>query len=122
MDASSLMDDVTVLTVKRANVAVATSGNQALIAAVVGKTTRILSVAIFAVTAIDVYFNDGTADLFGDATSLVKLDNTGAVGALGFILPYNPQGWFETAADNRPINLNLSGSTAVGGTITYVEV
>ena len=39
----------------------------------------------------------------------------GAVGAGGFALQENRTGWFQTAAVNRPINLNLSGAVGVAG-------
>jgi hypothetical protein len=39
----------------------------------------------------------------------------------GYVLPYNPVGWFETAS-NTLLNLNLSAANAVRGSITYIEV
>lgn len=66
-------------------------------------------------------FSDGTANLLG-GTRKIKLDNTGAVGPGGFALQENRTGWFQTAAVNGPINLNLSGAIGVAGCLTYVEV
>jgi hypothetical protein len=44
------------------------------------------------------------------------------LGALDQLaLPFNPAGWFETAAA-AVLELALSGSTQVGGTIQYVTV
>ena len=40
---------------------------------------------------------------------------------LQLILPYNPAGWFETAA-NKLLNLELSATTAVAGVLGYVLV
>lgn len=116
-----LANDTTMLTPKFANIDTATSGNNAIVAAVGGATIRVLSVIVTASGAVDVYFNDGTANLLG-GTRLVKLDNTGAAGAVGFSLPFNPVGWFETAAVNRPINLNLGAAVGVAGCLVYVEV
>lgn len=123
-DVNSLMNDTTVLTVKYANIANNTSGNNAIVAAVGGAKIRVLSIALMieGATSVNTYWNDGTANLMGDSTHLIPLSNDGATGAAGFILPYNPKGWFETAAVNRPINLNLSGAVDVAGCLTYVEV
>ncbi len=123
LDASSMMDDTTVLTVKRAELTTATTGNQALVAAVAGKTTRILALSILATGGVnDVYVNDGTADLIADATNKIPLSLDGSDGAQGFVLPFNPQGWIQTAAVNRAINVNLGSANAVTALATYVEV
>jgi hypothetical protein len=39
----------------------------------------------------------------------------------GYVLPFNPVGWFETAADTL-LNLNLSAAIAVGGSLVYIVV
>jgi hypothetical protein len=39
----------------------------------------------------------------------------------GFVLPFNPVGWFETAA-NTLLNLELSGAVSVDGSLVYIEV
>jgi hypothetical protein len=39
----------------------------------------------------------------------------------GFTLPFNPVGWFETAAGEL-LNLELSAGVSVDGCLTYVEV
>lgn len=120
-DAKVLYDGTTAVTVKRANIDTATANNNAIVAAVLTKKIRVISVSLFASGAVDVYFNDGTANLLG-GTRKVKLDNTGAVGAGGLVLQQNLTGWFETADVNRPLNLNLSGAVGVAGCLTYVEV
>lgn len=121
IQSDALMNDTTVMTPKFANIDVASSGNNQIVAAIASTTIRVLAVFVAASGAVDVYFNDGTANLLG-GTRLVKLDNTGAAGAVGFSLPFNPVGWFETAADNRPINLNLSAAVGAAGCLVYVEV
>jgi hypothetical protein len=119
-DAKLLYDGTTSLTVKHANIDTATSGNNELVAAVAGKVLRVVSVFLAASGAVDVYFNDGTANLLG-GTRKIKLDNTGAAGAVGFALQENGKGWFKTAAANRPLILNLSGAVGVAGCVSYVE-
>lgn len=120
-DSSNRYDGATALTPKFANIDTATSGNNAIIAANATKKIRVISISLFSSGVVDVYFNDGTANLLG-GTRKIKLDNTGATGAGGFCLQENDTGWFETAATNRPINLNLSAAIGVCGCVTYVEV
>ena len=117
-------DGATQATLKRANIIASSSGTNELVAAVEGKKIRVVSIAVIATsaTAVNLYFNDGTASLFGGASNKVTIQSTGVDGPAGFVLPYNPAGWMETAAVNRAINLNLSGAVAVAGSVQYVEV
>jgi hypothetical protein len=116
-----LMVDTTAEIPKFVNIDTATSGNNALVSAVAGKDIRVIALFLAASGAVDVYLNDGTANILG-GTRKVKLDNTGAAGAVGFSLPFNPVGWAETAAVNRPLNLNLSAAVGVAGCLVYIEV
>jgi uncharacterized lipoprotein YbaY len=43
------------------------------------------------------------------------------VANTGFVLPFNPVGWFETAS-NTLLNLELSAAISVDGSLVYVEV
>ena len=43
------------------------------------------------------------------------------VANTGFVLPYNPAGWFETA-DATLLNLELSAAISVDGCLTYVDI
>jgi hypothetical protein len=123
LDVSNLYDGSNVLVPKFAKLSSATSGNQTLVAAVVGKKIRIVALHILAgASTNNIYINDGTDDLYGDATRKIPLDVTGAAGAGGFALPFNPVGWFETGATNRPINVNLGSANSVLAIATYVEV
>lgn len=112
----------TLLVPKFANISAASSGDNALVAAVASATIRVLSLAVVAAGEVDAYFHDGTDNLMGDATNKLNLDVDGTAGARSLVLPFNPAGWFQTGADNRPINLNLSGAIAVVGCMTYIEV
>jgi len=119
----AIMSDSTALTPKFVNISTAASGDTALVAAVAAKTIRVLSLSVFAFgTANTLYFNDGTASVFADATNKIPIDKTGAAGAGGFVLAFNPLGHFQTAAVNRPININLGAAQGVTGCMTYVEV
>jgi len=107
---------------KFAKISAAASGDNALVSAVAGKKIRVLAMALVATDALSLYFNDGTADLFADSSNSVPLDETGAAGSGGFVLGFNPVGWFETADVGRPLNVNLSGAVGVCGSLVYVEV
>lgn len=104
-----------------ANIDTAASGNTALVAAVSDKKIRVLAVAVIGAGATDVYFNDGTANLFG-GTRAAPISLDGSDGGAGFIIDYSPVGWFETAAVNRPLNLNCSTTGGVMGCVVYVLV
>ncbi len=118
-----LVSDKTLAQVQSVRIDTAASGDTELIGADADKTFLVLSLAVFNTgTAVDIYFNDGTADLLGDAALPIKLDATGAAGPPGFVLQHNDYGWFETAAVNRALNINLSTTQGVGGVLRYVEV
>ncbi len=101
--------------IKYAVVNVASSGDNTIQAAAgVGIKIRVLSVFLVAAGTVVVRFESaagGTA-LTGEMP---------LVANSGFVLPFNPGGWFETA-DNALLNLELGGAVGVDGCVTYVEV
>lgn len=105
---------VDVLPQKYSKIAASSTGNNTVVAAVTGKKIRVLAVNFSASAAVNVKFQSGAGGT--DITGLYYLAANG-----GFVLPYNPLGWFETAAASL-LNLNLSGDVAVGGSVTYIEV
>lgn len=104
----------TILTPKFAVISASSSGNNTLVAAVASKKVRVLSLWLTSNGTVNAKFQSGAGgtDISGLAYLVV---NT------GFVLPYNPVGWFETGS-NTLLNLNLSAAIAVGGSLTYVEV
>jgi hypothetical protein len=97
---------------KFASISHASSGDNAIVAAVAGKRIRVLSYAIVGAGAVSAKFRSGTTDITGAM----------AFGANGGIaMPFNPVGYFETAA-GAALNVNLSGAVAVAGHVTYIEV
>jgi hypothetical protein len=100
---------------KYAVIDTAATPDTTLVAAVTAKKIRVTSV--FLVTsggANTIRFESGTGGTaltgqFGMATTSV------------LVLPYNPAGWFETAA-GALLNLELSAGTSVDGSLTYTEV
>ncbi len=123
-DTDTIYQGTTALTTKRAKISCASSGENTLVALVSAHKIRVHSIALFAVgTAVSIYFKDGASGTanFADGTNPIPLDKSGAAGAGGFVLPFNPAGWFDTASGAALI-LNLSGAQAVAGGLQYTEV
>lgn len=105
----------TAVIVKRAIIDAAGSGNNTVVAAVTGKKIRVLA-AYFTMTgtAVTIRWESG-AD--GTALSGQMTPTQGST----IVLPYNPHGWFETAASTL-LNLELGGAQSVDGGLVYIEV
>jgi hypothetical protein len=100
-----------------ANIAVAGSGDNIIVAAVSGKKLRVVSGFMIAAGDIDVYFVDGAdTALVGDGTNGIDL-----AANSGFTMPFNPVGWFETGS-GQSLDLNLSAAIRLAGCLTYIEV
>lgn len=90
------------------------SGVTTLIPAVAGKKLFIISMSMISNGTVNVKFQSHI--LPTDLTGLYYL-----VANTGFVLPFNPNGWFQTIA-GEAFDINLSAAIAVGGSITYIEV
>ncbi len=104
----------TVVAPKFAIIDAATSGDNTLLAAVSAKKIRVLALFLVAAGTVNVRIESGAG-----GTALTGQMNL--VANTGFVLPYNPVGWFETAS-NTLLNLELSAAISVDGALTYVEV
>lgn len=114
-DVSTLRDaSNNALTPKYAVLDVGASGNNTLIAAVASKKIRVLAAFLIAAGTVNVRFQSGAG-----GTALTGQVNL--VANAGFVLPFNPVGWFETAV-NTLLNLELSAAVSVDGSLVYVEV
>lgn len=112
---SSVYNGETPLLPKFAAIDAASSGNNTIVAAVTGKKIRVLACfLIMTGTAVTIRFESGA-----DGTALTGQMTPSQGG--GFVLPFNPVGWFETAASTL-LNLELGGAQSVDGSVTYVEV
>ena len=117
-------DGTTACTIKRAT-GLAASGTAAMVAAVGAKKIRCLALSLLATSATvtNVYIANDDNDILGDSSNPIPLatdadgDNTA-----GFVLPWNPGGWFETDTVNEALNLILSAAQDVIYAITYIEV
>lgn len=99
---------------KYAAIDVASSGDNTLVAAVAGKKIRVLSLYLVAAGAVTVRFESGAG-----GAALTGQSSLAANG--GLVLPFNADGWFETAAATI-LNLELGGAVSVDGCLTYVEI
>lgn len=98
--------------IKHAYVNASSSGNNELVAAAgAGIKIRVISlVAVCGASANSMKLQSATTDI----SALFPFAGNG-----GMVLNENASGWFATAA-NEALNVNLSGATAVGVSITYV--
>lgn len=103
-----------VVTPKFAKIAASLSGDNTLVAAVTSKKLRVFAYNFLANGTVNGKFQSGAGGT--DLTGLKYL-----VANAGLVAPFNPLGWFETAA-GALLNLNLSGAIAVGGELVYGEI
>jgi len=103
---------------KFAAIAAATSGNNTLVGLVSGKKIRVLALFILAGAAGNIYFEStaGGTVIFGGSTNKIQLAANG-----GFVLPFNPVGWFETVVGEL-LNMNASSTGPFSGGLVYVEI
>lgn len=93
----------------------ATSGDNTLLAAQgAGNKIRVHQLMLVAAGTTTVRFESGAG---GTALS----GQMNLVANTGFVLPYSPIGWFETAA-NTLLNLELSAAVSVDGVCAYTVV
>lgn len=113
-ETGTVYNGTTALTPKFAVINVASSGDNTIVAAVTDKKIRVLQMMLMAGGDVDVRFESGAG---GTAlTGIMEL-----LAQVGFVLPFSPVGWFETAA-SALLNLELSGAVNVDGVLAYVEV
>ncbi len=104
-------------TPKFANIAVASSGDNTIVSAVASNKIRVLACFMMAGADVDAYWVDGAnGAICGDGTNGMDLTANS-----GFVLPFNPVGWFETAS-GQSLDLNLGGAVRVAGCLTYILI
>lgn len=107
-----IMDGTTAITPVSAIIDAATSGDNTLLAAQgAGNAIRVFSLYLVAAGTTTVRFESGAG---GTALS----GQMNLVANVGFVLPFNPLGWFTTA-DNALLNLELSAAVSVDGGFVY---
>ena len=96
---------------KFAAIDAASSGDNTIVAAVTGKKIRVVALFLVAAGAVTVRFESGAG-----GTALTGQMSLAANG--GFALPYNPVGYFETAAGEL-LNMELGGAVSADGSLVY---
>lgn len=110
-DTSVIKNGSTSLTPKFA--AISSTGSGDTLALVASKKIRVLSMFFVVAGATTVKFQSGGAT---DKTGAMSFAANG-----GISLPFNPTGWFETAAGEK-LNHVLGSAVAIAGGLTYVEI
>jgi hypothetical protein len=114
LSTDTIYNGTTALTPKFATIAASTSGNNQIVAAVTSKKIRVLAAQLISNGTVNAKWQSGSSGT--DLTGLAYL-----VANAGYVLPFNPCGWFESASGVL-LNLNLSAAINVGGSILYIEV
>lgn len=114
-DTNTLLNGNTALTPVDAPITASASGATTLVALVAAKKIRVLSMFLSANGAVNAKFQSHTTT--ATATGLIYC----AAAGDGLVLPFNPLGWFDTVA-GEALDINLSGTVAVGGQLKYVAV
>jgi hypothetical protein len=103
-----------------AKIDAATSGDNTLVAATSGKKIRVLSLFLVPAGTVTARFESGASGTALTGQMVLPVEGQHyATPAL--TLPFNPEGWFQTAA-SQLLNLELSGAVSVDGALTYVLV
>ena len=97
---------------KRDFILSSTTGAELVPAQGAGQKIRVTSMSVVATTAV-------SFSLASAATAICSAKPLGANG--GLVLPHNPLGWYETAA-NEALNIVLGAAVVVAVDITYVVV
>jgi hypothetical protein len=123
---SIVYDGTTACTVKRFH-AVVDADAEVVIAAPTGtKKIRVLSMAVFALsaTASTFYLESGTTgtDCFGTAAGPLTIEMDGAGGPAGIVLPFNPGGWFQVNEADEAVDVKMSSTQAMLFVGNYIEV
>jgi len=106
----------------RVSSVVAASGDSDLYTPAAGKKARVLAALIMPLgEAVNVALKLASDDVLGAAATPVVLDASGATGLPQLVLPYNPLGWFEGAADEK-VRLNASSTEPVQVLLVVVDM
>lgn len=92
----------------------ASSGDNEIVALVASRKIRVLSMFMISAGTVAARFES-------DAAGTALTGQMNLIANSGFVLPFNPAGWFETVA-GESLNLELSDAISVDGSLTYIEV
>ncbi len=91
-----------------------TNGDNTIVAASSGRRIRVLALFLVSGGATTVRFESGA----GGTALTGQMD---LVAQSTVVLPFNPSGWFETAAGEL-LNMELSAGVSVDGGLVYTEI
>jgi len=77
-----------------------------------GKKIRVTALTLVANSPISAKFQSASSDISG---------NFPLAANSGFVMPYNPEGWFDTAP-SEALNIVLSAGTTVAMQLTYITL
>jgi hypothetical protein len=100
-------------------------GTDNMVAAVADRKICVHAIALFATstTVTNVFVdNDDNDLLFNSGNPLPLSLDADADTVPGFVLPFNPGGWFTTDTVNQALTLNTSAAQDVAYAVTYTEV
>ena len=89
--------------------------NNTIIAASAGRILKVVSWELMAQVAVNATWESGTG-----GTTFITGPKYFA-GSGGMVAPFNPIGWFQTAAGSA-LNLRLSAATSIGGSVVYLII
>ena len=112
-DTSRMYDGTTQLTMAYSSLTVSNSGNTVVINAQTDKRIRVMSVFLMSYNTTSLIWQSGSS------TSLNLTGSTYLATNVGYVLPFHPNGWFQTQTSTL-LNINLSSPTSIGGCITYL--
>jgi len=104
---------------------VVTASGDAIIPAVANKIAKVQALAILATTTTSetlYIYHGSTTYLLGNNTNKLTVDLDGIDGPAGIVLPYNQEGWFQSATANEAIKMYISSTQPVIVVITYIYV
>jgi hypothetical protein len=113
-ETSTVYNGSSALTPLFANITPSASGDSTVIAAVASHIIRVLSLKVIANATNNVFFRSGTGGTQLDGTAYLAANG-------GYILPFSPIGWFQTAS-GAALVINLSAASNVGITVVYVTI
>ncbi len=100
-----------------------TTSSTEIVAAVVGKKIRVVSLVLFSAetagTQVSCVFLSATTEIAGPY-QILRSSGTGALTSPLILLP-DADGYFETVA-NEALNLVMGSVSLVGGSLVYIEV
>lgn len=112
-ETSTIYNGATAVTPAFTKIDAATIGDNTIVSAGAAKI-RVLALFLVSTGTVTVRFESG-------ASGTALTGQMDLVANTGFVLPYNPLGWFETASATL-LNLELSAGVSVDGGLTYIDI